>query len=38
MMKMQMEPLLMEWLSFNLMEIKVLLKNEEVLEMLKKVK
>ena len=38
MMKMQMEPLLMEWLSFNLMETKVLLKNEEVLEMLKKVK
>jgi hypothetical protein len=38
MMKMQMEPLLMEWLSFNSMETKVLLKNEEVLEMLKKVK
>jgi hypothetical protein len=35
---MQMEPLLMEWLSFNSMETKVLLKNEEVLEMLKKVK
>ncbi|HVO37378.1 MAG TPA: DUF3303 family protein [Candidatus Acidoferrum sp.] len=38
MMKMQMEPLLMEWLSFNSMEVKALFKNEEVLEMLKKVK
>ena len=38
MMKMQMEPLLMEWLSFNSMEAKALFKNEEVLEMLKKVK
>jgi L-rhamnose mutarotase len=37
-MKMQMEPVIMEWLSFNLMETKALLKNEEVLEMLKKVK
>ena len=38
MMKLQMEPLMMEWLSFNSMETKVLLKNAEVLEMLKKVK
>jgi hypothetical protein len=38
MMKLQMEPLIMEWLSFNSMETKVLFKNEEVFEMLKKVK
>ena len=38
MMKLQMEPLMMEWLSFNSMETKVLFKNEEVLEMLKKAK
>ena len=36
--KLQMEPELMEWLSFNSMETKTVLKNEEVLAMLKKVK
>jgi hypothetical protein len=38
MMKLQTEPLIMEWLSFNSMETKILFKNKEVLEMLKKVK
>jgi len=36
--KLQMEPALMEWLSFNKMETKTVLKNEEVLAMLKKAK
>ena len=36
--KLQMEPELMEWLSFNSMETKTVFKNEEVLAMLKKVK
>ena len=38
MQKLQMEPAMMDWLSFNSMETKIVLKNEEVLEMLKKVK
>jgi hypothetical protein len=38
MQKLQMEPELMEWLSFNAMETKAVMKNEDVLAMLKKVK
>jgi hypothetical protein len=33
-----MEPALMEWLSFNSMETKSVLKNEDVLAMLRKAK
>jgi hypothetical protein len=36
--KLQMEPELMEWLSFNSIETKAVLKNEEVYAMLKKAK
>jgi hypothetical protein len=36
--KLQMEPALMEWLSFNSMETKSVLKNEDVLAMLRKAK
>ena len=38
MQKLQMEPELMEWLSWNSMEIKSVFKNEEILTMLKMVK
>ncbi len=38
MQKLQMEPKLMEWLSFNTMETKIVLKNKEVVAMLKKAK
>jgi hypothetical protein len=36
--KLQMEPRVMEWLSFNTIETKVVIKNEDVLEMLRKIK
>jgi hypothetical protein len=38
MQKLMMEPALMEWLSWNSMEIKSVFKNEEILTMLKMVK
>ncbi len=36
--KLLMEPELMEWLSFNKMETKIVMKNEEILALLKKAK
>ena len=38
MQKLQMEPQVMDWLSFNTMETKTVMKNQEVLKMLKKLK
>jgi hypothetical protein len=38
MQKLQKEPELMEWLSFNSMETKTVLKNKDVITMLKKAK
>jgi hypothetical protein len=36
MQKLQMEPCMMAWLSWNTMERKIVNKNEDILEMLKK--
>jgi hypothetical protein len=38
MQKLQMEPCMMDWLSWNTMEIKIVSKSEEILKMLKKAK